>query len=395
MERFKRSRLRRLSEAVIMHDSAMMAGSQDVYQTLLESTNAIPWRIDWRTKTFSYIGPQIEKLLGWTPASWSDVNDWASRMHPDDREWVVPYCVRQSEAGVDHEADYRAMTSSGDYVWIRDVVHVLRSDSGEVECLVGFMFDISERKKTEEQLAAFRHNLEGLVVDRTSQLRLEVDRRQKLEGEIYRIAEDERRRIGRELHDDLGQRLTGISLLAQAIVNGSKETQDSSAGHARTIQQAASDAVSKVRMLAHGLMPEGPDPESFRNALDRLAYESNSEQMICTFECDGCTDIRSTTVASHLFRIAQEAVSNAIRHSMAGKISIALRTDGGCAVLSVVDNGVGVARQAEGTSKPTRGLGIMEHRASLINFSLTIESMAGSGTTIRVTECPAPAPTET
>jgi PAS domain S-box-containing protein len=378
-----------------MGDSAMMEASRDVYQTLLESTNAIPWRIDWRTKTFSYVGPQIEKLLGWIPTSWSDVNDWALRMHPDDREWVVPYCVRQSEAGVDHEADYRAMTSDGDYVWIRDVVHVLRSDSGEVECLVGFMFDISERKKTEEQLAALQHNLEGLVVARTSQLRYEIDRRQRLEREIYRIAEDERRRIGRELHDDLGQRLTGISLLAQAIVNGSKDAQDLSAGHARTIQHAASDAVSKVRMLAHGLMPEGPDPESFRDALDRLAYESNSEQMRCTFEWDGCTDIRSPNLTSHLFRIAQEAVSNAIRHSKASKIAIALRTDGGCAVLSVVDDGVGVAHYAEGANKPTRGLGIMEHRASLIGFSLAIESKAGCGTTIRVMECPAPTPIQT
>jgi len=131
----------------------------DVYKTLLESTNAIPWRIDWKTMTFSYIGPQIEALLGWKQDSWVTVNDWVERMHPDDRDYVVEFCVSQSRAGVDHEADYRALTQQGDYVWIRDVVHVVRKD-GEVEALVGFMFDISERKKTEEHLSRLQKQLE-------------------------------------------------------------------------------------------------------------------------------------------------------------------------------------------------------------------------------------------
>ncbi|HSH98114.1 MAG: GGDEF domain-containing protein [Methylophilaceae bacterium] len=133
-----------------------------VYKTLLESTKAIPWKIDWATMQFSYIGPQIEKLLGWTPASWVSAEDWASRMHPEDREWVVNFCVSQSKAGTDHEADYRALTKDGDYVWIRDVVHVVRNESGEVDSLVGFMFDISERKKTEQQLIALQKELEEL-----------------------------------------------------------------------------------------------------------------------------------------------------------------------------------------------------------------------------------------
>jgi diguanylate cyclase (GGDEF)-like protein/PAS domain S-box-containing protein len=133
-----------------------------VYKTLLESTNAIPWKIDWSTLKFAYVGPQIEQLLGWTPASWVSVEDWAARMHPEDRNWVVDYCVAQSKAGTDHEADYRALTKDGDYVWIRDVVHVMRNEGGEVEALIGFMFDISERKKTEEKLITLQKELEDL-----------------------------------------------------------------------------------------------------------------------------------------------------------------------------------------------------------------------------------------
>jgi PAS domain S-box-containing protein len=131
-----------------------------VYKTLLESTRAIPWKIDWRTMRFAYIGPQIESLLGWSPDSWTTVQDWADRMHPDDRQWVVDFCVAQSQAGVDHEADYRALTRDGSYVWLRDVVHVVRTADGAVEALVGFMFDISERKKTEEKLLNLQKELQ-------------------------------------------------------------------------------------------------------------------------------------------------------------------------------------------------------------------------------------------
>ncbi|MDX5334086.1 MAG: diguanylate cyclase [Gammaproteobacteria bacterium] len=139
-----------------------MDADSTVYRTLLESTRAIPWKIDWATMQFAYIGPQIEELLGWPPDSWQSVNDWAERMHPDDRDEVVNFCVSQSKNGTDHEADYRALTKDGRYVWIRDVVHVVRRDDGEVDCLVGFMFDISERKQTEERLAALQKELEDL-----------------------------------------------------------------------------------------------------------------------------------------------------------------------------------------------------------------------------------------
>jgi diguanylate cyclase (GGDEF)-like protein/PAS domain S-box-containing protein len=139
-----------------------------VYKTLLESTKAIPWKIDWSTKEFTYIGPQIETLLGWERSSWKTVQDWMDRMHPDDRVRVFEYCVSQSIAGIDHEADYRALTKDGSsekdghYIWIRDVVHVVRAADGSVDYLIGFMFDITERKQAEEKLAALQRELEVL-----------------------------------------------------------------------------------------------------------------------------------------------------------------------------------------------------------------------------------------
>jgi diguanylate cyclase (GGDEF)-like protein/PAS domain S-box-containing protein len=133
-----------------------------VYRTLLESTRAIPWRIDWDTMRFTYIGPRIEELLGWTPASWISVTDWAERIHAEDRQKTVDFCVAQSQQGIDHEADYRALTSDGDEVWIRDVVHVVRRPDGSVEALVGFMFDITARKQAEDKILQLQRELEVL-----------------------------------------------------------------------------------------------------------------------------------------------------------------------------------------------------------------------------------------
>jgi diguanylate cyclase (GGDEF)-like protein/PAS domain S-box-containing protein len=134
----------------------------DTYRTLLESTKAIPWKIDWASMEFAYIGPQIEQVLGWRQDSWKTVNDWASRIHEEDRQKTVDFCVAQSMQGADHEADYRALTADGDMVWIRDVVHVVRNPDGSPQALVGFMFDISERKKAEDKILQLQKELEAL-----------------------------------------------------------------------------------------------------------------------------------------------------------------------------------------------------------------------------------------
>src|SRR5206468_3846166 len=68
---------------------------KDVYRTLLESTKAIPWKIDWGTMRFAYVGPQIEAVLGWSHGSWLTVNDWAERIHPEDRQKTLDFCVAQ------------------------------------------------------------------------------------------------------------------------------------------------------------------------------------------------------------------------------------------------------------------------------------------------------------
>lgn len=130
------------------------------YKTLLESTLAIPWCIDWESKLYLYVGPQIEGLLGWKQETWQSVQDWADRIHEDERNDVVNMCVSQSLAGIDHKADYRALKADGTYCWVREYVHVIRDHSGHVEALVGFIFDISKEKEKEIRLYQLQRKLE-------------------------------------------------------------------------------------------------------------------------------------------------------------------------------------------------------------------------------------------
>lgn len=164
----------------------------EFYKTLVETTKAIPWKIDWDTKQFSYIGPQIEELLGWTPESWETAQDWIDRMHPEDREHTVNMCITLSDEGTDHEADYRALNKDGSYVWIRDVVHVLR-DNDKTTALIGFMFDISERKRLELELEKLnKRNAELLLQDPLTQVANRKALKERLEQEFKRAQRNDR-----------------------------------------------------------------------------------------------------------------------------------------------------------------------------------------------------------
>lgn len=121
---------------------------------LLESTQAVPWRMDYTSGKFTYMGPQVEKLLGYPLDSWTDLECWASRIHPDDREKAVALCLEKTAQGSDHDFEYRTLSASGEIVWLRDVVSVIRNEQGKVIALAGLFIDISGQKASEERLRA-------------------------------------------------------------------------------------------------------------------------------------------------------------------------------------------------------------------------------------------------
>ena len=135
-------------------------------------------------------------------------------------------------------------------------------------------------------------------------------------------------------------------------------------------------------------MPVSPEPQGFSEALALLAETSSVSGLLCKLECDEPVDIKNQDVATNLFRIAQEAVSNAIRHAGAKVITMRLDLVNGKVRFSIADDGCGfewpkLALEPGGG----RGIGIMEFRASLIHYRLEIQSSPGRGSIIRVIEC--------
>ncbi len=132
-----------------------------LYKSLLESTKAVPWRIDWASKKFDYLGPQIESLFGWSGNSLATVEDWTSRLHARDKKRVLDFYSADSLASAtDHEIDYRLLKVDSFYVWVHEVVHVIKDNSGQISSLIGFMFDISETKKTEQDVLKLQKQLQ-------------------------------------------------------------------------------------------------------------------------------------------------------------------------------------------------------------------------------------------
>ncbi len=211
----------------------------------------------------------------------------------------------------------------------------------------------------------------GVIMDTSEQ--------QQLQREILEIPVSEQRRIGQELHDGLGQQLTGLGLLATSLVNkASKPEYELATKLAAGLQEA----ISQVRALSRGLMPVDIDAEGFINSL-RTLIESIHLQCDVQIELDVSERVRiiDNSSALHLFRIAQEALNNAIKHSRASQIEVSVIHAGKRGCLMIRDNGIGLPSRA--SNERGLGLRIMKHRCGLIDAELRIESSDTEGTELK------------
>ena len=209
---------------------------------------------------------------------------------------------------------------------------------------------------------------------------LDMSEQQRLQREILEIPVKEQRRIGQELHDGLGQQLTGLGLLATSLVNkASKPEYQLATQLAAGLQQA----ITQVRALSRGLMPVDVDAEGFIAALENLVAEVRSR---CNIPVNLAVHERIRIVdnssALHLYRIAQEALNNAIKHADADHIDVHVGRSGKRGCLSIHDNGRGLDSAVE-RDPPGLGLRIMKHRCGLIDADCEIISSAEHGTEVR------------
>jgi PAS domain S-box-containing protein len=211
---------------------------------------------------------------------------------------------------------------------------------------------------------------------------IDITERRRAQEALVSIGEEVRREIGRELHDALGQQLTGLSLLTKTLELRLADAALSEREQAAEITALSRNAVSEVRRLAHGLYPVELERLGLEAALAELAESHTTRRpgLHCRFERPPHPATGERTIDLHLYRIAQEAVTNAVKHSGATEIVIALSGDSTSYQLTVRDNGVGFdVRIPEGRAM---GLAIMRYRAEMIGAGLAVESVPGQGTRV-------------
>jgi PAS domain S-box-containing protein len=209
----------------------------------------------------------------------------------------------------------------------------------------------------------------------------DITERKQLEAEVLHISEREQQRIARDLHDGLGQLLSGTVHLANVLQLELAEQALPEAAEALRITELLNEAVAETRSLAHGLYPVGPEPNGLTVALSQLAARTRELFKVrCTFQCGKAAPVNETTTATHLYRIAQEAVANAVKHGRAERIEIALTANPERIVLTVRDDGCGFPPGP--ASRKGLGIRIMQYRAAMMGGALALHEKRGQGTAV-------------
>jgi signal transduction histidine kinase len=202
----------------------------------------------------------------------------------------------------------------------------------------------------------------------------------RLEAEIFAVGERERHAIGADLHDGLGQQLTALELMCTALKEDAAHHPEM-ARPLDTMGKLLREAIAQTRYLARGLVPVGSGPEALSMGLAELAARTNAlARKHCVFECPEPVTVADPVVAGHLYRIAQEAVNNAVKYARADQVTISLTKSERMLVLAIADDGVGLPKNR--AHPRGLGLGVMQHRANVIGAAFEISSKRGVGVTI-------------
>ena len=242
------------------------------------------------------------------------------------------------------------ITKSGEWRLIRWSNTVLKNESEQVKYLIGTGIDITERRQ--------------------------------LEREVISATDEERRRIGQDLHDMLASHLAGTAMMTQAFADRVERGQTVTAKELRRVVELLDEAGKQARSLSHSLMPLEVQGNELQAALRSLAKrEEEMTGVRCTFEGDDALPTSGGDVPAHLYRIAAEAVNNALKHANPDAIAIRLVRDNERVVLTVRDDGMGISSPPD----PTNGIGLhmMQYRADLIGARFDIEPVEGGGTLVR------------
>jgi two-component system CheB/CheR fusion protein len=286
-----------------------------------------------------------ERLYGYSEAEALGLN--ISKLIPDpSRADELPFfeAIRRGETVPFWET--RRTSRDGRVLDVSLTATLLRSEAGEPTAVSTTERDITEKKRTE---VAFRE-----------------------------IAAEEQRRIGQDLHDSAGQELTGLGLVAKTLADALRENKSPEVAMANKLVEGIQRVLSQIRIISRNLIPVEVDSQGLTAALTDLATRIDElDGVTCKFHQSQSIALDDHQSATQLYRIAQEAIANAIRHGHAGKITISLGQEEGRIILRIRDDGIGIQNQKSATDG--LGLSSMRHRAGLINAKLTVDSAPAGG----------------
>jgi PAS domain S-box-containing protein len=221
----------------------------------------------------------------------------------------------------------------------------------------------------------------------TSTIARDISRQKRLETEVVRISEREHQVIARDLHEGLGQQLAGISCLSNVLKGDLMARGAAEAVAAEKISKLLDTTVAQSRDLARGLQPVAPEPDGLMSVLEGLAARvTDMFKVACHFDCPQPVPLNDNTMATHLYRIAQEAVTNAVRHGRPHRIEIALSSTPAGITVAVRNDGVRFKKKPR--NRKGMGLGIMKYRAGKIGGNLLVQPGIQGGTEVICTVPP-------
>ena len=343
-----------------------------------DSANFGVW--EWNlSKDEVRVNPARRELLGFPSSGAIRFENLISRVHAEDRDRVRQAIQNAIEERKVYDSEFRVVLPNGSVRWMTARGTVQVNSSGDPVRLLGVSVDVTARKQAELQAQEQRDELEQLRQQRTASLEREVSERTRLEREVIDICAREQRRIAYDLHDGVGQQLVGIALWAKLLEEQLRGERPGEADKAGMIVKLVNDAARQARLTARTL--EGADGVGdLRTALKSLAISvSGSCSVKATVTAEGSSLPISPPMAAQLYRIAQEAVHNAVEHGAAREVQINLAFNHEVMLLTIRDNGKGFDSNANGNGM---GLRIMRYRAQCIGGSCDVQS-SSEGTVVR------------
>jgi PAS domain S-box-containing protein len=331
--------------------------TEERLRLLLEITNILPWEADVESGRFTYVGEQAVSMLGYPLEQWYEPDFWSSHLHPDDRKRAFEDCLKYSQTLDNYQFEYRMIARDGRIAWFHDIVSVIRKN-GVPATIRGFLIDITERKRTEEALI-------------------------NLSGRLINAQEDERKRIARELHDDLNQRMALLSIeLAQLEQQTHKPR--NLGPIVESLQTKAREISAEIHRISYRLHPSKLDHLGLAAAVESLCEElSQGHKLKIKFHQKGSPEALPKDVRLCVFRVAQESLHNCIKHSGARDARVVLERTERAIRLSVSDNGCGFETES-GALKKGLGFTSMRERLRLVGGELQISSQPLKGTRVEI-----------